>query len=272
MQPLLELLTGRSDELTLDRAALELARIEYPGLEIQPFIAMLDSYAVELSGRLAGRSGGAEYVAAANQYLFAELGFTGNAGNYYDPRNSCLNEVLTARTGIPIALAVVYLEIGRRLAQPVYGIGLPGHFLVQFRDADYAVFVDVFHGGRLLTAAECFDLARQPDGAPVAGDPRMLAPAGKRQILIRMLHNLRGVYSNRRAYRKVLQTLNLLIAADPRDAELYKQRGIVQLQMRNTVAARGDLETYLGLAPEAPDRAGIEQRLRALRGYQAGLN
>jgi regulator of sirC expression with transglutaminase-like and TPR domain len=123
MQPLLDLLTGRSEELSLDRAALELARIEYPGLDIEPFIGILDSYAVELSERLAGRSGGPDFVDVANQYLFGELGFTGNAGNYYDPRNSCLNEVLTTRTGIPITLSVVYLEIGRRLVQPVHGIG-----------------------------------------------------------------------------------------------------------------------------------------------------
>src|SRR5215469_9304065 len=132
MEPLADLLAGRSDALELDRAALELARIEYPGLEIDPFIAILDSYTAELSERLAGRSG-ERYVQVANDYLFGELGFVGNAKDYYDPRNSCLNEVLTVRTGIPITLAVVYLEIGRRLAQPVFGIGLPGHFLVEYR-------------------------------------------------------------------------------------------------------------------------------------------
>jgi regulator of sirC expression with transglutaminase-like and TPR domain len=272
MQPLLDLLTGRSEEPGLDRAALELARIEYPSLDIEPFIGILDSYAVELSERLAGRSGGSEYVDAANQFLFGELGFTGNADNYYDPRNSCLNEVLTARTGIPITLAVVYLEVGRRLAQPVYGIGLPGHFLVQYKDVGFAAYIDVFHGGRLLTTGECFELARQSAGVPLSDDPRMLAPASTRQIAIRMLHNLRGVYLHRRAYGKALQTLNLLVAADPQAAEEYKQRGIVYLQMRNPAAARSDLETYLRLAPEATDRAEIEQRLRSLRRYQAGLN
>jgi regulator of sirC expression with transglutaminase-like and TPR domain len=272
MQPLMDLLTGRSEGPSLDRAALEIAHIEHPALDIEPFIGILDSYAVELSERLAGRSGGSEYVEAANQYLFGELGFTGNAAEYYDPRNSCLNEVLTARTGIPITLAVVYLEIGRRLAQPVYGIGLPGHFLVQYRDARFTAFIDVFDGGRLLTTAECFDLARQTAGVPLSDDPRMLAPASNRQIAIRMLHNLRGVYFHRRAYGKALQTLNLLIAAEPQDAEEYKLRGIVHLQMRNPVAARSDLETYLRLAPEVTDRAEIEQRLRSLRSYQAGLN
>lgn len=272
MQPLMDLLTGRSDALTLDRAALELARIEYPGLDPEPFIGILDSYAVELSERLGGVLGGSEYVEAANQYLFAELGFTGNEGNYYDPRNSCLNEVLTIRTGIPIALAVVYLEIARRLARPVYGIGLPGHFLVQYRDAEFSAYIDVFHGGRLLTAAACFELARQSAGMPLSDDPRMLAPVGKRQIVTRMLRNLRNVYFHRHAYTKALQTLDLLIAAEPEAAEEYRQRGVIHLQMRNRMAARNDLEAYLRLAPDATERAQIEESLRSLRSYQAGLN
>jgi len=272
MQPLMDLLTGRSEELTLDRAAIEIASIEYPGLDVEPFIGILDSYAVELSERLGGLSGGSDYVEAANQYLFGELGFTGNAGNYYDPRNSCLNEVLTARTGIPIALAVVYLEIARRLARPVYGIGLPGHFLVQYRDAEFAAYIDVFHEGRLLTAAECFELARQSAGMPLSDDPRMLAPVGKRQIAIRMLRNLRNVYFNRRAYTKALQALDLLIAAEPEAAAEYRQRGVIHLQRRNRVAARNDLEAYLRLATDASDRGQVEESLRSLRSYQAGLN
>lgn len=272
MQPLLELLTGRSQELSLDRAALELARIEYPGLDVDPFIGILDSYAVELAERLAGSSGGAGFVQAANQYLFGELGFTGNAGNYYDPRNSCLNHVLITRTGIPITLSVVYLEIARRLVQPVSGIGLPGHFLVEYRDVDFAAFIDVFNRGRVLTRKECFALARQSTGVPLDDDPRMLAPTGKRQILLRMLRNLRGVYFHREAYRKALPVLNLLVAADPQAAEEFKLRGMVHLHLRNLAAARSDLETYLHLAPAATGRAEIEQRLRALRNYQAGLN
>jgi regulator of sirC expression with transglutaminase-like and TPR domain len=272
MQSLLDLLTGRSEELDLDRAALELARIEYPGLDIEPFIGILDSYAVELSERLGDGTSGSDYVETANRYLFEELGFAGNQDNYYDPRNSCLNDVLTARTGIPIALAVVYLEIGRRLAQPVYGIGLPGHFIVQYRTADFSAFIDVFHGGRLLSMAECFELARQSTGTPLGDDPRMLAPASKRQIVTRMLHNLRSVYFLRRAFGKALQTLDLLVAAEPDSAEEYKQRGIIHMQMRNLAAARADLEAYLGLAREATDREEIQKQLRALRNYQAGLN
>jgi len=272
VERLLDLLAGRGDSLELDRAALELARIEYPDLDIEPSVALLDSHAIELAARLGRSSGQLAYVEAANQYLFGELGFTGNSRDYYDPRNSCLNEVLTARTGIPITLAVVYLEIARRLAQPVYGIGLPGHFLVQYRDADSSVFIDVFHGGSLLTAGECFDLAAQVTGAEIPRDPKLLRPVDKRQIVMRMLNNLRGVYLFRRSYGKALQTLNLLLAADPNAAEEYKQRGIVHLQMRNVSAARADLETYWRLAPEAEDRAEIEKHLRSVRHYLAGLN
>src|SRR5262245_59813142 len=126
---LLDLLRGIA-EPDLDRAALLLARIEYTNLEIDPYLELLDSYATELSSKLRPGFSGLDYVLTANRYLFEELGFAGNAENYYDPRNSCLNDVLTSRLGIPITLSVVYMEVARRLNKPVFGIGLPGHFLV----------------------------------------------------------------------------------------------------------------------------------------------
>jgi len=272
VERLLDLLAGRDDSLELDRAALELARIQYPDLDAERFLAILDSYAIELSGRLAGSPGGAGYVAAANQYLFGDLGFTGNAQNYYDPRNSCLNEVLATRTGIPITLAVVYLEVARRLARPVCGIGLPGHFLVEYRDADLSVYVDVFHSGRTLTPDQCYDLARQAAGPQEENDPRWLEPVGKRHILVRMLNNLSGVYFRRQSWAKALAALNLLLAAEPGAADYYKQRAIAQIKLCNHAAARTDLESYLRLAPQATDRGEIEKHLRAVRHYLAGLN
>jgi regulator of sirC expression with transglutaminase-like and TPR domain len=272
VEALLNLLAGRDDDLELDRAALTLARIEYPGLDIEPFLAILDSYAAELASRLDDHGDGSDFVATANQYLFSELGFTGNSQSYYDPRNSCLNEVLTERTGIPIALAAVYLEIARRLAKPVYGIGLPGHFLVQYRDDHFSAFIDVFNGGKLLTPAECFELAARATGSEIPSDQRLLATSSKRQILMRMVNNLRGVYLSRRSYGKALQTLDLLLAGNPNSAEEYKQRGIVHLELRNPSAARTDLQTYLRLAPEAADRAEIEKSLRGVRNFLAGLN
>ncbi|MFN7992520.1 MAG: transglutaminase-like domain-containing protein [Bryobacteraceae bacterium] len=272
MQGLLELLSGRDDRLELDRAALELARIEYPNLATDRFIQTLDSYAGDLTGRLPADADGKAYIKTANAYFFEELGFKGNSGNYYDPRNSCLNDVIVERTGIPITLAVVYLEVARRLSRPVFGIGLPGHFLVQYRDLEYSAFIDVFHGGRLLTAAQCFEVAREMTGGELHEDERLLFPVNKRQIVMRMINNLRGVYLFRRAYAKALETLNLLLTANPDSAEDYKQRGIVHFQMKNAPAARADLETYLHLAPDADDRPAVEKHLRSVRAYLAGLN
>jgi len=260
------------ETIELDRAALELATIEYPQVDIGGFLSLLDSYAIELADRLSGEPGGADFVAATNHFLFAELGFIGNESNYYDPRNSCLNEVLTTRTGIPITLSVIYMEIARRLAKPVYGIGLPGHFIVQYDDGIYSTFIDPFHGGALLTAAQCFDLARQSSGEQYPNDPKLLARAGKQQIIRRMINNLRAVYFSRRAHHKALKVLDLLLAADPDSADEYKQRSVVHMEMKNYNRARSDLERYLTLAPQSADRAQMQKQLRAIKQYIAGLN
>lgn len=223
MEELLRLLSGQDEAVDLDRAALQLATAHYPDLEIEPFVQILDSYARELSARLGRRAGGSEYVAAANQYLFGELGFAGNKQDYYNPENSCLNRVITTRLGIPITLAVMYMEIGRRLERPVYGIGLPGHFLVQYNDGRFSVFIDPFHSGSILSSSECFRLAGEASGAAVRPDPQLLEPVSKRQIVIRMLNNLRGIYLSSRAYGKALQVLNLLLKANPVAADIQQE-------------------------------------------------
>ncbi len=132
-------------------AALEIASIETPDLDQQPFLAILDRMASAIAARLPSGATGREFVAAANQYFFDELGFHGNEIDYNDPRNSCLDHVLDRRTGLPITLSVVYIEVARRLGQPVSGIGLPGHFIVEYKDGEFAAYIDPFHSGRLLT-------------------------------------------------------------------------------------------------------------------------
>src|ERR1700690_3235825 len=149
----------------LDVAALEIASIETPGLDPQPFLKILDSIASGLAARLPASCGGREFVRMANDYLFGDLGFRGNEIDYNDPRNSCLNYVLDRRTGIPIALAVIYIEVSRRLGQPVTGVGLPGHFIVEYNDGEFSTYIDPFHAGRLLTVDECRELAKARTGA-----------------------------------------------------------------------------------------------------------
>ncbi|MBK9166167.1 MAG: transglutaminase family protein [Bryobacterales bacterium] len=271
MRPLAELLAGRT-VLTLDRAALLVATLEHPGLDPEPWVQLLDSHAAELGGRIQAADGEA-FIQAANDYLFTELGFRGNAGNYYDPSNSCLNEVLVRRTGIPITLAVIYLEIGRRLGFPLAGAGLPGHFLVRYDGGPEPVFLDPFHGGRQLDAEGCFALAASVTGIEVPRDPALLAPVSTIHIAARMLNNLRGVYIARAAYRKALPILDTLIEAFPAATDEYRHRGTLLMRLQRMAEARRDFERYLDLATSGEDeRATVEKQLAEVNRWLARLN
>lgn len=271
MRELSDLLAGRNPAIHLDYAALLLSTIEYPDLRIDAWIHQLDEHAAEIGRRTASATG-QEFVDQANRYLFEELEFHGNTDDYYNPGNSCLNRVLTARTGIPISLSVVYIELARRLNRPVLGIGLPGHFVVRYDDGEYITYIDSFHRGRLLGVIECIDLARAATKTELALDGSVLAPVGTRQIIARMINNLRGIYFSRRQHRKALQILDLLIAAAPGSSAEYKQRGLVQMQLGRMSAARDDFERYLDLDPEASDRDEIRNQILSLRKWMAGLN
>jgi regulator of sirC expression with transglutaminase-like and TPR domain len=263
---LMNMLAGHGGDMELDRAALTLATIEFPGLKIENCVGTLDAFAVEVAAR-ARNGSGREYVNAVNRFLFQEIGLRGNADDYYDPYNSCLNEVISRRVGIPITLSVLYMEISRRLARPVFGIGLPGHFVVQYNDGNYSTFIDPFHGGELLSADQCYDRAQM-----TIGDPRVLAPVDKRQILFRMINNLRGIYFSRRRYAKALQVMDLLIDISPDLAGLRKQRALLHLQTQEMRSARMDLEAYLRLAPDADDRGEMESQLKSVVRWIASLN
>jgi regulator of sirC expression with transglutaminase-like and TPR domain len=269
---LLELLTGEDASVPLDRAALELATIEFPELDVAAFVAVLDSYAAELRGRLRDSSDGKAYVSEANRYLFEELGFRGNSSDYYNPRNSCLNEVLTARTGIPITLSLVYIEIARRLGRPVKGIGLPGHFIVRYDDGLYSAFLDPFHGGRRLEADECFALAREMSQVEIEPDAKWLAPAGKRDILLRMLRNLGSAYASSGQTGKAIDVMGLLIRANPASAEEYRQRGILEVQAGRIASAKEDLARYLELAQTPEDRQRAKADLQRIQHWLASMN
>jgi regulator of sirC expression with transglutaminase-like and TPR domain len=260
------MLAGSSTGMDLDRAALTLATIEFPGLEIDNCLHTLDTFAREIGSR-ARNGNGRDYVDAVNHFLFQEIGLRGNEEDYYDPYNSCLNEVISRRVGIPITLSVLYMEISRRLNRPVFGIGLPGHFVVQYNDGVYSTFIDPFHGGELLSADQCYDRAQM-----AIGDPRVLMPVDKRQILFRMINNLRGIYFSRRRYAKAMQVMDLLIEVSPQLAELRKQRAQLSLQTQDMRAARADMEAYLRLAPEAQDKAEMEAQLKSVVRWLASLN
>jgi len=272
MDGLLDLLAGRNENVSLDAAALQLATIEHPGLDPEPYIALLDSHAAELGERVDDETSGEDFVRLMNDYLVEELGFRGNEKDYYSASNSCLNMVLTERTGIPITLAVLYMEVGRRLERPVYGIGLPGHFLVQYDDKEFSTFIDPFNGGRLLFEQECLELTKQVIGYDASSDSSVLLPVSKRHIVIRMLNNLRAVYFKQQNPEKSAAVLDLLITAEPTAAEAYKHRGVCRSQMELFKGARTDFEMYLRLEPQASDRGEVEAQIERLKRWLARLH
>jgi regulator of sirC expression with transglutaminase-like and TPR domain len=257
---------------TLDLAALELASVEFPRLELEASLSRLEILAAQIDGDLPPHANGLQFIKAANHLLFDNQLFRGNEADYYDPRNSCLNSVLSRRLGIPISLSVVYIELARRLSRPVYGVGLPGHFIVVYQDSDSRYWVDPFHHGRILSFGDCCNLAKETAGVDVRANPAVLSPVSNRQILVRMLSNLKAVYLRGQAFDKARKVLDLLIDAMPAYAEEYRQRGLIHMRQLNYRAAKVDLETYLRIEPNSPERPQVERQLLLIERRKADLN
>ena len=266
-QGLLDLLARRPASIELDRAALEIARIEFPQLDADDAIARIDRHAWAIAERARDLSDGCSFIETANAYLFREAGFRGNNDDYYRPDNSCLNRVLETRLGIPISLSVVYIEVARRLAKPVHGVGLPGHFLIRYDDSDYSAIIDPFHGGAILNEEQCAKLARVD-----TLDPALLEPVDMRYIAMRMINNLRSVYFARRDHGKALAILDLLIAADPDSGDEHKQRAVALLHQHRISEAINEFKRFLDLCPQAPDRERVEEQIRNLAFWRASCN
>jgi regulator of sirC expression with transglutaminase-like and TPR domain len=272
VQWLRDVLQNDESDVTLDIAALELASIEFPRLDFEASLLRLDHLAEQLQSQLRPHASGIDFIHAMNELLFEVLQFRGNEGDYYDPRNSCLNAVLSRRLGIPISLSIVYMEVARRVSRAVSGIGLPGHFIVLYQDEDSRYWVDPFNRGRVLSYDDCCALAKETAGVDVRDVPGVLAPVTKRQIMVRMLSNLKAIYLSGSALDKARQIIDLLIDARPDYPEEYRHRGLIHLQQLNHRAAKADLERFLKLEPNAPERRQVEQQLLLIERWKAGLN
>lgn len=179
------------EELDIEQGVWLLAQTQYPDINVEAYRALLDSYAADIAERLETVDEPKDVLETVNQYLFEELGFTGNEENYYDPDNSYLNRVLDRRTGNPINLCLVYLLLARRLQLPVAGIGLPGHFLCRFQSSSHELYIDAFNRGRLLSKADCVQYLLQGNYS-VRDD--YLAPVTPRRMLLRICGNLHQIY------------------------------------------------------------------------------
>ena len=253
---------GPDERLDLARAALLVAAEEYPGLDVEAYLGRLDELAGRLEGRLAGRAD-AERAALLNDFLFREQGFAGNTDSYDDPRNSFLNDVLDSRRGIPITLSLIYMEVARRVSLPASGIGFPGHFLARV-EGEAGLVVDPFHA-RVLSESDCAGLLKSVLGPAARLLPHVhLRAATKREILVRLLGNLKHLYVRHRDFGRALACCERILILAP-DAPLeLRDRGLVFEQLECHAAARADLRRYLELAPDDRTAALVRDRLVAL--------
>ncbi|MGD1907916.1 MAG: SirB1 family protein [Leptolyngbyaceae cyanobacterium] len=252
-------------EIDLGAAALYIAAEEYPNLDCSAYLKRLDVMAKELKGRLPQNRYPLKVIRTINQYLFGELDFKGNFQDYYDPRNSFFNQVMDRRTGIPVTLSLVYLELAKRIDFPMAGVGMPGHFLVRPTIDDMDIFVDAFHQGDILFQEDCRDRIKQFYGQNAQLQPEHLAPIGSKPFLMRMLTNLKAIYIHQQDALRVIGVLDRMLLLFPEAASERRDRGLIQYRLGNIPAAKADLKKYLADRPDAQDSFEIQKVLSQIQ-------
>jgi len=257
------------DRIDVALAALLIAQEEYPRLDVSAYLDRLDELAAGARDSVRADMPPAKQVAALNRYFFVERGFTGNGDNYYDPRNSFLNDVVDRRTGIPITLSVVYSEVAQRLDLPIYGVSFPGHFLAKYV-GEPEIIIDPFFG-TIITPAECTQRLQGIYGADARLDRRMLRPASPREILVRLLSNLKQIYVEQSQLTRALGCIDRILLLAPDLPRELRDRGILYQRLECFAAALRDIERYLQLAPEDDAAALIRETLPELQRQAAQL-
>ena len=202
------------ESIDLAEAALLIAQSEYPDRDVASYLRRIDDLADTARERTTGETTPHAVVNHLSEFLFDEAGFSGNVANYYDPRNSYLNEVLDRKPGIPITLSVLYMEVARRFGITMHGAGMPGHFLLTYDDAGERIVIDAFHRGIILTDDDCAELLRVLDYAEPF-DRTLLAPVSRCDILARILNNLKSIYVNAQDYGRALRVVDMALIVAP---------------------------------------------------------
>lgn len=262
-------------DLNLAEAALLIAVEEYPGLDVEAYLRQIDELATSVQQRLPAQAGLEDTLVTLNQFLFVEQGFSGDTETYDDPRNSFLNEVLDRKRGIPITLSIIYMEVGRRLGLPLMGVSFPGHFLVKFSTREGEVVLDPFSGGSLLSKEDLEEILEETYGpaesinAPLE---RLLTAAGNKEILVRMLRNLKGAYLRRELFEKALTVVDRILVIQPDQPDEVRDRGRIYEHLECFRAALENYQSYLALRPGAGDSPDVHKRIAELKQIVANLN
>lgn len=261
--------------LNVPRAALQIARtVAYPQLDVADYMNRLYALATAASEVVSPHTDTQleEQAQRLSTFMFAEMGFHGNSDDYSDPRNNYLNEVLDRRLGIPITLSIIYTFVAQEVGIPAYGVGLPGHFIVGVHDEDVEIWFDPYNGGRQLSLADCAFLVRSTMGYEGPLEAAWFAPALPREIIARLLNNLRITYVRRQMWREAIAVIEQLRVVQPDDAEHLRDLGLAHYRQRALPQAAHYLNQYLLMAPEAPDAQAIRDGMHDILDYWVRQN
>jgi regulator of sirC expression with transglutaminase-like and TPR domain len=264
--------SGAEAQINLAHAALLFAEYLTQPIDRSFYLALLDEMAEAVRPAVAAAGAGFQIIEALNHYLFVELKFLGNKQDYYQVDNSFLNKVLELKTGIPISLSVIYLEIGRRLNLPLWGVGLPGHFIVGYGLPAQPIYLDVFNQGAILSEDDCLVLCRVGPTQRLSFRERFLQPVSKKAILFRMLLNLKHIYLGQELWSKAYQVVGLMLLIYPGQADTLKERGLLAYRLGRLHDALFDLKRYVFLSPESQEREQVTEWVKIIEEELARLN
>ncbi len=259
------------EQIDLLRAALVIARTEYPNLAIEEYAGRVESLACRVASQVSDCE--QHTLGSLNRVLFDEVKLRGNREDYYDPRNSFLNDVLDRGLGIPITLSILYMEVANRVGFPLSGVGMPGHFLLKHYGHDgEETLIDCFNRGDILSRQDCQMRLNEIYAGEIVLRPEFLHPLSRRQILTRVLNNLKTVYLSTRNFRRALTTADMVLVIHPQSAEDIKQRAFLRYSMGMQRLAIEDLEEYLKISPSASDAEEVKQMCCSVRRMMAMMN
>lgn len=242
---------------------LKLAQLlEYPKLDVQLYIDKINEIAKSLKILLSDVKNPTYLISMLNEHLFTTLGFHADTDDYYNPKNNFLNEVLDKKSGIPITLSIIYVEVARRIGLDLRICGFPSHVVVKYGEE---MILDPFGGGRLLDVEDLEEILYRNFGEEIEFSPEFLDELPEDKVLIRIIRNLKNSYAQSYAYQKALQCVNMILHSEPDSPDEIRDKGILLDRLLNKKEALGYLNKYLEIAPEAPDADFVLELIRDIR-------